>query len=179
MVKIKESIKQILKKLYNKLLALGLLGAYSGAEGTSKAFRRFGIPLLVLAFSGFYLRDMRVFGVLLMSIPFSMGYGIPSYGVDKGSFLGRFYYKLTKQNHYLTNLLTRGTIGLLVSLSLIVIPIIKGNWLIYIIGSLIIIGVYTTLSWRDLGLFEWRGKKLLKSEAILYGTILTVVKWIV
>ena len=179
MVKIKESIKQILKKLYNKLLALGLLGAYSGAEGTSKAFRRFGIPLLVLAFSGFYLRDIRVFGVLLMSLPLSMGYGVPSPGEDKGSFIGRLYYKLTKSNHYLTNLLTRGTVGLLISLSLIVIPIIKGNWLVYIIGSLVIIGVYATLSWRDLGIFEWRGKKLLKSEAVVYGTLLTMIKWMV
>lgn len=177
----KNKFKQLLLKLYNKLLAIGLLGAYSGAEGTSKAFRRFGIPLLVLTFSGFYLKDMRVFWVLSMILPLSMGYGVPEQyqNKDKGSFIGKIYYKLTKSNHYLTNLLTRGTIGLLVSLSLIVIPIIKGNWLVYIISSLIIVGVYTTLSWRDLGMFEWRGKKLLKSEAVVYGTLLTMIKWMI
>ena len=55
MVKIKKPIKELikdkLKQLLNKLMVLGLLGAYSGAEGTSKALRRFGIPLLILVFS--------------------------------------------------------------------------------------------------------------------------------
>jgi len=198
MVKIKESIKEIiknkLKELLNKVIACGLLGAWAGAEGTSKAFRRFGIPLLLLAFAGFHLKDMRVFWVFLMSVPFSIGYGQPG-NDDEGSVLGRFcwklsmrlYYKIVKEPPQIpvkmvslwSNVLTRGTIGVLVCLSLLPIPIINGKWLIYMISSLIIVGVYATLSWRDLGMFEWRGKKLLKSEAILYGTILILFKWMV
>lgn len=72
---------------------------------------------------------------------------------------------------FLCNITTRGTIGLLVGLSLFSIPIIKGNWLIYLIGCLSIILGYGLLSWRDLGVIKMGDYYLLKSDLITYGII--------
>jgi len=60
---------------------------------------------------------------------------------------------------------------ILASLSLISIPIIKGCWILYILGSLLIIAVYSFLSWKNFGLFTFFGKLLAKSEFVTYFTL--------
>ncbi|GAH64524.1 unnamed protein product, partial [marine sediment metagenome] len=71
----------------------------------------------------------------------------------------------------LTNIFTRGTIALIVNLSLILIPILKGNWTTYFIGCLFIKLAYITCSWRDMGVIRIKGKYLLISDVITYGII--------
>jgi hypothetical protein len=70
---------------------------------------------------------------------------------DKGSVLGRFFYKLFNGNKLLTNIVTRAVIGLLISASLISIPILTWNWTTYFLGSLIIILIWALVSWRGFG----------------------------
>jgi len=95
---------------------------------------------------------------------------------DEGSTLGRFFYwKICKQNHRLADICTRGTIGLLLTLNMLSIPLLKGNWLVYILAGLGIILTEALVSWRALGqIVVNMGKKtvyLLWSDIINYGLI--------
>ena len=111
----------------------------------------------------------------------SCGYGIPSYEnigsdeppiqTDKGSILGRFYYKLFKGNHKLADIATRGTIGKLIALSLISIPIINHNWLVYGICGEAIVLTNALISWRNFGTYKLGGKELSVVETITWGLI--------
>jgi len=71
----------------------------------------------------------------------------------------------------LTNCMTRGTIGLMSCLTFLTIPIIKSNWIVYIIGSIITTSVFALLSWRTLGSVTIFGKSLTWSEIIPYSTL--------
>ncbi len=160
----------------------GLLGAWAGAEGTKKLWRRLGIPLFLTILALLYLKDWRCIGVMLMMIPLSIGYGIPwgtpEYG-DEGSFLGRLWFKIMKKDIVIAskdtinriNIYVRVTVGYIIAKSLIWIPIIKGNWMTYILCGLGIILVNGSISWRDLGTFKFRGKDLLWSEFWTYSLI--------
>jgi hypothetical protein len=85
--------------------------------------------------------------------------------------LGRFYYKLFKGNHLLADLATRGTIGKLIALSLVSIPIIKGNWITYLLGSLGIVLINSLISWRNLKSFTLFSKTLSVSETLTWTLI--------
>ena len=146
------------------------LGAWGGAEGTNKNWRRFLIPFALSGLAYGHLKDWKCILIMGMMGVFSMGYGIPDL-TDEGSALGRFWYKITHQKVLLANIFTRATIGFMVGLSLIWIPIIKGNWLTYLICYQAIKIVYAFISWRDLGGYWFKGKYLLMVDSIVYGTI--------
>lgn len=171
-----------IKDLFNKVsgflipIAGGLLGAIGGSG--NKPARRIGIPVTISGYAYSNLHNLWVITICSMIGALSIGYGIPSYkdsteesSYDAGSVLGRFFYKLFKQNHVLADIFTRGTIGLLIALSLISLPIIKGNWIIYGIGSLGIILTNALLSWRNLGTFKLGGKELSWVEFATWGLI--------
>ncbi len=174
-------MKNIFKIMGISITALigGILGAYAGVEGTSKNYRRMGIPILVTMVAFITLKNPLTLILLGIYIPFIMGYGIPCFS-DEGSMLGKFYYNLIKKykptlpeikaQEY-ANYPTRGTVGLIVSLFLVSIPIIKGNWLVYSLCSLGIVLTYALISWRDLGVFKAMGRQLLWSEAWTYFLI--------
>ncbi|UOF78262.1 hypothetical protein [Caudoviricetes sp.] len=99
--------------------ACAVLWALGGAPNKSAAYRTVGCPFAVL------IATMIVHGTNLMGHGFAavaqyglltLGYGIPTSEeespghADKGSVLGRFFYKLTNKNHKLADILTRGTI---------------------------------------------------------------------
>lgn len=146
------------------------LGAFAGAEGTNKNWRRFLIPFALSGLAYRHLKDWRCILIMTMMGAFSLGYGIPD-ETDEGSGIGRFFYRIFHQNVLLANIFTRATIGFIVSLSLIWIPIIKGNWLTYLVCSLIVKSVYGSISWRDLGGYWFKGKYLLLVDIIVYSTI--------
>jgi len=166
-----------LQNLFNRIYSFifpglaGLFGSLTGSENGKKMLRRFFIPASITSLAFSKTESILTLSIMSMMGFFSMGYGIPGMGGDAGSKLGRFFYRLTKQNHLLSDLLTRGTIGLGVSISLISVPIIKQNWLIYGISSLAIILAYALISWRGLGQFTLFNKKLNWSEFILYTII--------
>lgn len=88
----------------------GFLGAWGGAEGTSKNWRRIGIPV---AMSVAWWNPW----FLILLLPLRLGYGIPDGPppLDQGSLIGRFfYYKVTKENGFWASVLTRVVIGCLV-----------------------------------------------------------------
>jgi len=177
-----------MKRLLNELklasigLFSGLIGAWAGADGTSKAWRRFVLPLSYLGLIWSNMSSWWNLTVLGMMGAFSLGYGIPDEN-DDGSPLGAFWYEFfslyPKYKHLLADVFTRGIIGLLVWISLIGIPIVKGNWIEWLCSSIVILFVYSTLSWRDLGNFEFRGKKLLISEMLTYTVIGIVINILV
>jgi len=156
----------------------GLLGAFGGADQTSKAWRRICIPSLITLYALYMLHNWWLITIMSMCGVLSIGYGIPD-STDEGSSLGKFWYNLFNGNHLLTDIFARGTLGLLVSLSLISIPILKGNWLMYGLCSLGIITVYSTISWRGLGGFTFKGKYLLWSEFLTYSFVVLFAQIII
>jgi hypothetical protein len=165
-----KKLKQLLLNIYAFLLPIicGILGAIGGAE--NKGARRILIPLLITSLAYGQTESIFVITIMSMCAWLSMGYGIPGTG-DNGSFLGRFYYNLFHQNHLLADIFTRGSIGVLIALSLISIPIIKKNYIVYILCSLCIILTNALISWRGFGTYYLFGKELSWVETITWGLI--------
>jgi hypothetical protein len=155
----------------------GLLGALGGADKSSKSYRRFVLPALLTSFAYSNTESLLVISVMSMSGALSLGYGIPGVGypenttVDSGSAIGRFFYKLFKKNLLLANIFTRATIGLLIAISFISLPIIKHNWIIYSACSLGIILTNGLISFRNFGSYKLFGKELSWVETINWGLI--------
>jgi hypothetical protein len=169
--KLKETIIDKVLRFSGIGIIGGLLGAWGGVGGTSLAWRRVGLTILYTVYALYKLRSIWALSVGLIFIPLTFGYGVPD-STDDGSTLGRFYYNLFKKfkkQHLLTDIFTRGTIALLCMLCVIGIPIINGAWLRYILFSLLTILTFTTISYRGLGTFEFKGKHLLWSEALTYS----------
>ncbi len=172
-----KKIRIILFNIYTLILPFigGILGAIGGAG--NKGARRILIPGLLTSYAYSNTESLLVITIMLMAAPISMGYGIPDDGypddptADSGSTLGRFYFNLFKRNNRLTDYFTRGTIGLLIALTLISIPIIKHNWLIYGLGSLGIILTEAIISWRGIGLFKLFRRELSWVEFTVWGLI--------
>lgn len=159
----------------------GLLGAMGGAEHSSKLFRRLILPGMITGIAFWQTESILTISIMLMSVILGMGYGVPSPDDSKPSIIGKFFYELFNQNLFWTNVFTRGTIGVMVCLSLISIPIIRHNWKLYTIVCGAIIFAYTMISWRDLGVYQFFKWQLLWSETILYtiialGTLILVMK---
>ena len=167
-------IKQWIRNFFNSFQVsglpaiIGLLGTVGGQN--HKWVRRFIIPLIFTICAFIELKSIYV--ILLMSISgwLSLGYG-------ENSILRKFW----KQN----NCYTRGTIGVLISLSLLIVPILKNNWLIYLLGSLGIILVWALISHKGFGEFKIKlfGKEYncLKVDFVTYGitgicVLLTIYK---
>jgi len=169
MNRLTSSIKSILLALI-----CGFLGAWGGAKGTNKNWRRILIPSIITLFALCVMHNWWCLSLMLLSIAFSTGYGIPD-PTDDGSALGKFWYNFFNNNELRANMATRGTIGLMVNIFLLVLPILKSNWNIYIPCFLVIIAVYIFFSWKDLGGLWVKGKYLLWSDLLVYGTIGIVV----
>ena len=167
-MKIKDLINKI--GLFTIPLIGGWAGAFAGADKTSKAWRRILIPGLLTSYAYSNTESLLVITVMSMAAPISMGYGIPD-ETDEGSFLGRFYYNLFHQNHRLADICTRSTIGVLIALSMIGVPIVNKNWLIYGLATLGIILVEALISWRGFGTYKLLGKELSWVETITWGLI--------
>jgi len=180
---LKNKIKKNIGFIFNLGLGLigGLLGAYGGADGTSKLYRRVGIPILLIVMALIKIRMCQCVFLGAIFLPLTLGYGIPEppnvSNPDKGSTLGRFWYNIIFKSlpeykrHFFSDIATRGTISSLICLSLITIPILKGNWVLYLWNSLFIKVVYCGLSWRNLGGFKFLGKNLTFAEMITYSAI--------
>lgn len=163
-------------------LGLGLIGAIGGAlsgQGYPKIIRKLAVAgsLTVLAFFSLHF-NLWVAIVASIGVVLSMGYGIPDKNDSKPSFLGKLAYTLIKypdevirQNR--ATILVRSTIGLLEALILIVIPILKHNWSVYlIIAPLIIItNALFSLLLSNVEEIEIFKIKLLPSELAIYGGI--------
>lgn len=168
-------MKKWFEKLKYLLPVIGSLLGSLGGQGL-KFLRRF-ILSVVLGTLGFL--DISWWGLLLGTFGgwTSMGYGIPDDNyptdpnADSGSTVGRFFWNLVNKNHKLADVLTRGFIGFLMCLSGLVLPIVKSNWLMYLVGCLCIMVGQTVFSYRSLGEVKLGNKKLLVSDLVNYGLI--------
>jgi hypothetical protein len=159
-------MKDLLKKISQVLASIGLifLVAMLGAIGGQgpKEVRRFILPAVVTIYAYFmlhslWLDDLWLITIYSMSGALSLGYGIPSFNGpqgsmdDEGSAIGAFFFKLFKQNEVWANSASRAVIGLLISASMLSVPILKGTWISFLVGSVLIIGVWGAVSWRGFG----------------------------
>lgn len=174
MAKVKIVVKGILGFV---IMVLGaVLGALGGAEKSNKSFRRVLIPLILTGFAYLNTESILVLTIMSMCGALSLGYGIPSFSNyheynDEGSALGRFWFNLFKQNEILANIFTRGTIGVLIGLSLISIPVIIHNYLIYVMGCIGIILTNSLVSWQNWGQYTLFNRKLNWSDTVNWGLI--------
>jgi hypothetical protein len=180
MNKIKQWLLNFLKsfKITGLPAIIGFVGAYGGQE--NKWVRRIGIPLIFTICALIELRSLWV--IFLMSIAgwLSCGYGLPDLfeGGDKGSFLGKFWFNILnvwnkpKRRTY-ADILTRATVGLGIAISFLVIPILKWNWLAYLLGSIGIILVWALVSHRGFGVVSIKlfnkQYNFLKVDFVTYG----------
>jgi len=168
LITIKEKLKKI--NIIKIVILTALLGAYGG-QGHKK-YRRIYIPLLLAILALLTLRNWWTLTIISMMGTFTIGYGIPCPDDPDPSSLGKFWYKIFGGNNFWSNFSTRGTIGSLIGLSLISIPVLRGNWVVYLIGCLFIIIIDGLFGWRDLGVVKIEENKyLLWSDLIVYGII--------
>jgi hypothetical protein len=139
----------------------GLFGALGGSEDGNKSYRGIIIPIFLIVMSYFHLETSKILYLSILFATFAVSYG-------RTSPLKLFYEKLFNNNQFYTDILTRGTLGTLMTLSLIIIPIIKQNWILYIIVSFIIINIYSWISWRSLRSFYFWNIHLTESEFWTY-----------
>lgn len=198
---LKNKVTKLIKGLSLPAFAfvVGFLGAFAGSQGTSLLWRRCGIPSLVTVTA--YLKLGTIVGWVqaLWTITIqtmwgfmSMGYGIPDWDypendlADEGSTLGRFWTMNFRKvfgddidgrekAHRFGDYLTRGTIGFLTAISMVSIPILKGNWIVFGLGVLAITLTNALVTWRDLGTKELKiGNKiyyLCWSDVIYYSVV--------
>ena len=154
-------------------LITGILGAFGGADHTSKSWRRVGIPITLAGVS--WLNGYGLISLILglFGICFSIGYGIPNPNTgDKGSGIGAFWYKLFKGNHFLADLFTRGTVGISFGIIAGIYGLIKGNGLFSFIALPAgIIAGSSSLLFRKLGSFKLLGKQLTWDELGVNGLL--------
>lgn len=153
----------------------GLLGALGGADNSSKAFRRWGIPSLLVIVAFLKLHSFWTLCLFAIVGILSIGYGIPSADDPKPSFFGALYFRLFKGNHLWADIFTRGTLGFLIGLISVIIPILKGNWLLYVGTTVGITLVNALVSWRSLGMYTFLNRKLLVSESLTWGSIVSLL----
>lgn len=159
----------------------GILGALGGTDNSSKLFRGLGIPILITGIAFLVLKHWLVLSIMSLYAVLTIGYGIPDNwdGGDKGSPLGRFFFwtifngNYNPYAHLLADIFTRGTIAILSCLTFLSIPLLKSNWIMYILGSITIISVYSYLSWRTLGSLNLFNRSLTWSEIIPYTALTT------
>jgi hypothetical protein len=171
-------MKDFLKRLSQFIGGLGIImiGALLGAIGGQKWrwLRRFVYPAIITIYALAVVQNWWCTTIYCISGFLSIGYGLVSPDDDKPSFLGKMAYKLFPNSHILQNMFARGLIGLGISLSMLSIPILKGDWLHFILGSIMIIGVWAFISWRGMGELPVKlfGKvvNLLWVDIICYGT---------
>jgi len=154
-------------------LVCGLLGALSGADNSNKLYRRFLIPL-ILCWIGLYLtKSYYIFGLMLLFIPLSLGYGMPC-ETDAGSTLGKFWLKTIK-NFTLAETMVRITIGIMIVTILIIIPLINGLWMNYLISSFMLLLIMVLIGGdsyiQNEGTFNLLNRRLLVEEAIIYFSL--------
>jgi len=179
----KINFKKLISSLGIGLLG-GFLGAFGGAGGTSKAWRRIGLTLIYTIYALISLRNWWALTIISVFYPLTCGYGIPEHrkGEDKGSAIGRFWYKLFLNRwfpkkpfnlfirvHRGADYFTRGTIALMILASVIVAPILTEEWANYFIYGLALLATHIFVSWRNLDTFKFLDKDLSWSEMITWG----------
>lgn len=179
-MKIKEHLSKLGKTFKNIaglpfVFLFSFFGAYAGSLGTSLLWRRAFLPAITTVYAYItigqqigWVNVLWTISIMSMWGSLALGYGIPDEdypenpNADSGSTIGRFWtllfrkvFKDRNKAHRGADYLTRGTVGLIMSISLISIPILIGNWFIYILGSLGIILSQAFVSWRG-----WGSKKI-------------------
>jgi len=181
----KNKIKQIFNIVKDKFLegikfsgiafVISFFGAIGGSENATKDWRRYGVPVTFFLCGLWALKfNPLAFVILLQHLPFRLGHGIPD-KTDEGSFLGRFFYKIFKGNETLANTFTRGTIATLLCVPFVAVPVLKGNWVEFILCSVGVILTFALLAWRNLGVYIFKIKDVsyycCRVDVICFGVL--------
>lgn len=169
-------MKNRLKKIWNKVkekgfivklsiipFLCGLMYAIAGSQNTPKQIRRFGIPILLTLYTLLVLKNFWVLLILSQIGVYSIGHGITDDDwpedplSDQGSSLGSFFVMLFREwfdrekSHKFADYCVRGIKALLICISTLIIAVIRQNWLVYGVGSTILVIAIASIAWRGLG----------------------------
>lgn len=154
------------------LILLGaFLGAWAGADRTSKSWRRLGIPALLAGF-GYFVRGWLGLFPLLLVLPLSIGYGRADGFDDNPSFLGRMVVWIKSET--LQDTIIRGIVGAIVGLCWIPFAVVSGKWITFSLTVMGMIAVYILFGAvidkeGDLKVF---GKEILMEDVWIYGFLM-------
>lgn len=155
---------------------LTLIGAIGG-QGPKWA-KRFVYPGIITVYSYIILKDWKVIFLYFLSFVLAMGYGRFDVNDSKVSHLGMFYNKVFPKSVFLQDVFIRGTVGVLMCVCLIILPVIHWNWGLYFIVSCGVIMSWAFISWRGFGEIPFKlfntTYKLLKVDIINY-LLLTIL----
>ncbi len=166
---IKNKLKPIIIAIFS--LIAGILGGLSGADNSSKFYRRIALPLL-LYIIGLICQNYYSIIILSWCGILYIGYGVPD-ETDEGSALGRFFYKICKKNQWWTNFAVKLCLGVFFSLVLIPIAILsKSTHLLLITIPLTILSqiLFGSLI-KGLGEITLFKRKILIIEVARYTTL--------
>lgn len=154
------------------ILLSAFLGAWGGAEGTGKKWRRIGVSAATLVSALFILPHFWYILLAGRYFPLTIGYGIPGPN-DAGSSLARFWFRIFDDTD-LTRVFVRASIGLMVGLGSMIIPCIAGSTLIWVLWAVALsLHVMNHVCFGALveneGTIIIFGKKLLREEAYIHG----------
>lgn len=164
-------------------IVTGVMAAWTGAGG-GKCWRREIMPGIttLIGIIGFF--NLWMVTMMARAGILSLGYGIPDPPTqpnpDKGSVIGRFWLKILK-DYKKAGIATRGTVGFMEGLALLSIPIITGDWILWILATLLIMGnsiVFSQIITNQGELKIW-GKKLLWQEILIHGNDSVIITLLV
>jgi len=161
----------------------GIAAAYSGAGG-SKMWRRLFVPGITTIIGILGLWSLWAITMMARAGALSLGYGIPDPPTqpnpDEGSPIGRFWFKIFK-NYKKAAIATRGTIGFIESISIIVIPILTGAWALWILAMLLICfnNIFFAVLKNSGASYKLFGKTLSWQETFIHGNDSVIIALLV
>lgn len=168
-------------------LIAGFLAAFAGSDHTPKALRRIVVPVIVTVYA-FVLAIIHI-GFLLclwtltcfsIFISYALGHGTPSPDDEKPSTLGKFWSKFT-DNERTLNVLIRGTKAVIVSISLLSVPILTGKWILYALGVVGVLATYI-ISWgliKGIKSIKFSKYEIVPNDIIGYTLSLTIITYFI
>lgn len=160
------------------IVGLSVIAAILGALGGQHniTIRRLGVPGVITL--GSLLLRFSPWAVLLMGMSggMSIGYGLPSFNGpngtmdDEGSALGKVVWRIIP-NMYWANVITRGVVGLVTMIPVVIYAVIGGHLLRGLESTMVVMGCDAFFSWEGYGTVRMFGKDLIVSDLIYYGVV--------
>lgn len=151
----------------------GFLGGLGGAAKSSKAYRRWGIPLLLTGYALFLTRLMWIpslYAMLLVPI-LHMGYGRAAPDDAHPSMLGRIF----KDTGAMADIFIRGSICTLAFLTFVPIALYSRNWGMFAGVYAFCLSVFVVFGGDSIirreGYFFFYGMTILWEDIIIYTTL--------
>ena len=162
--------------LYIIILLCGLLGAWGGAENTSKAWRRIGIPI-VLCLCAYFKVGLYCLSALLLFAPLCIGYGRFDPQDESPSTLGLWAFRTFPKSAMKQDVLIRLSVSFLCVVSLVPYMIKTAEWWHSVVFGLFYMAISVVFGAivKKEGMIKVFGKDLLVEEFLIFSALGTMI----